>query len=270
MVTTNFVFDNLSGKRSCFNIEVISLVGEMRGSNDWPLKHKLFSCLYEGRCLQMIDFANVSRIDRHAVDILHNLLDRGMELRLFNVSPIIKRMIGLNRNKCLNEKILDASSQEEAVLMFEEEIKKSLKEKDFSFADCMKKRSSLRVEISFPVEFKCGISHTHRVCYHAQTKNISKNGMYLSQVHAPNGLISKNTHFKGKDLYNLCFNLRHLGISLETEGVCVREQRKNNDNFYLGIRFKNMNEYCEGVLTCIIHDNTPLPNHLSYLKHYRF
>jgi len=267
MVATNFEINNLPGKRSCFNIEVISLTGDMTGSNDWPLKHELFSRLYEDRCLQLIDFANVSRIDRHAVDILHNLLDRGMKLRLFNVSPAIKRTIGSNRNKCLSAKILDVSSQKEAVLIFEEEIKTLLKEKDFPFVDCTKKRPFPRVEISLPVEFKCDISQANQVCCYATTENISKNGMYVSQVHAPNGLIRKNTHIKGKDLYNLRLNLPHVGITLETDGVCVREQRGKNDDLSMAIRLKNMNEYCEKVLTGIIHDNTPLPNYLSYLEH---
>ncbi len=266
-ITTDFVINNKpkSGKRSPFNIETISLMGDMTGLNNWQLKHELFSCLYEDRCLQLIDFANVSRIDRDGVDILHNLLDRGMELRLFNVSLLIKRTIGSNRNKCLSDKIFDVSSQEEAVLMFEEEIKKLLKEKDFSFADSIKKRPFPRVDMSLPVEFKCDILRERQVCCHAKTENISKNGLYLSEVHAPNGLIRENTHFKGKDLHSLCLDLQHLGITLESEGVCVREQRGNNDNLFLAARFKNMNEYCERVLTGIIHDNTPLPNYLSYL-----
>ncbi len=268
MVDVAIATNNLLKERSRFNIEVISLSGNIKGSNDLSLKRELFSCLYEGRYFQLIDFANVSRIDKHAVDILHNLLGRGMQLRLFNVSPVIKHIIGSNRNKCLSEKILDVNSREEAVLMFDEEIMELSKQKDFSFADCIKKRPYPRVESSFPVEFRCDISHLHHVCCcHAQAENISKNGMYVSQVHASKGLIGENTHIKGKDLYNLTLNLRPPGISLATDGVCVREQRKKNDNLCLGIRFRNVNEYCEEVLTGFVYDNTPLPNYLSYMEH---
>ena len=267
MVVSKIVINNLPKKRSSFNMGVISLKGDMTGSNNLLLKRNLFSCLYEGRSLQLVDFTNVSRIDKRAVDTLHNLLGRGMQLRLFNVSPVIKRIIRSNRNKCLSEKILDVSSQEEAVRRFEEELTKLSKEEDFYFVDRIKKRPCPRVDISFPVEFRCDISHEYHVFCHAQTENISKKGIYVSQVHASNGLIRKNTHIKGKDLYNLSLNVQHVGIALETEGVCVREQRRNSDNLCLGIRFKNLNEYCEGVITGIVHDNTPLPNYLSYLEH---
>ena len=267
MVAAKIAINNLLKTRSSFNMGMISLKGDMTGSNNLPLKESLFSCLYEGRCIQLIDFANVSRIDKRAVDTLHNLLDRGMQLRLFNVSPVIKRIIASNRNKCLSEKILDVSSQDEAVLRFEEELTKLSKEEGFCFVDRIKKRPCLRVDISFPVEFRCDIAHGHHVFFHAQSENISKKGIYVSQVHASKGLISKNTHIKGKDLYNLSLNVRHVGIALKTEGVCVREQMRDSDNLCLGIRFKNLNEYCEGVLTGIIHDNTPLPSYLSYLEH---
>ena len=266
MVATEVVINNLPGKRTCYNIGVISPLGDMKGSNVLLFKDKLFSCLYEGRCLQLINFANVSKIDKHAVDTLHSLLGRGMQLGLFNVSPGIKRIIDLNRNKCLSEKILDASTQQEAVILFEERIMKLSKEKNSSFVDSMKKRPFPRVEISLPVVFRCEIAHTHHALCHAQTVNISKNGMYVSQVHASNGLLKKNTHVKGKDLYNLSLNLRNWGISLDTEGVCVREHRKNSDNLCMGIRFRNMNGYCEEVLTGLVYDNTPLPNYLSYME----
>jgi anti-anti-sigma regulatory factor len=267
MVAATSVINNLPKKGSSFNIGVISLKGDMTGSRNLALKRNLFSCLYEGRCLQLIDFAKVSRIDKRAVDTLHNLLDRGMQLRLFNVSPVIKRIIGSNRNKCLSEKILDVGSQDEAVLKFGEEITKLSKEGGFCFVDRIKKRPCPRFDISLPVEFRCDISHEHHVFFHAQSENISKKGIYVSQVHASKGLIRKNTHIKGKDLYNLSLNVRYAGIALETEGVCVREQRRSSDNLCLAIRFKNLNEYCEGVITGIVHDNTPLPNYLSYLEH---
>jgi len=266
MAAADKVINNLPEKRSSFNIGVISLEGDMKGSNVLLFKDKLFSCLYEGRSLQLIDFANVSRIDKHGIDALHNLLGRGMQLGLFNVSPFIKRtIIASNRNKCLSEKILDVNSREEAVSMFEEKIMELSKEKNFSFDDCIKKRPSSRVEISLSVEFDCDISHTHQAFCYAQTENISKNGMYVSQVHAPNGLIRKDTHVKGKDINNLSLNLIDRGISLQMQGVCVREHRQNSDNLCLGIRFKNLNEYCEDVLTGIVYDNTPLPNYLSYM-----
>ena len=47
MVDVAIATNNLLKEKPRFNIEVISLSGDIKGSNDLSLKRELFSCLYE-------------------------------------------------------------------------------------------------------------------------------------------------------------------------------------------------------------------------------
>lgn len=62
----------------------------------------------------------------------------------------------------------------------------------------------------------------------------------------------------GKELYSINLSLPSDQPFYETAGVCMRENR-DNDNITIAVRFKNICQYNEQLLTAIVYDNSVMP-----------
>ena len=239
-------------------IEVMQPSGNLTGANVYKLRDWLFTCMYENRYLQLIDFELVSEIDKHGLFILNQMLDRGMYIRLFNVPPVLKWMIRMQKGLHIKDKIYHATIRDKAVLMFAKELLEISKNKTANIKSNLRRRCYNRANVSVSIEFKYFSSNKKMVFCKALTKNISVGGLFAGQLKSINMNIEKlikKDDIVGKILYGLKFALPSCGLCIETKGECVRHDFKNDEN-YLGIRFDDMTQYQEEILMATVYDNS--------------
>lgn len=258
MVNITKTMNILSQHEPHSGIETIEPMDDLTGINVLKLKEWLYACLYENRYLQLIDFSHVSNIDKQGIAVLYEMLERGMQIRLFNVSPEIKLAIRAKKYKSLLSKIYHETTRNSVVFMFKRELLDMPEKEKSAIKRSVKRRRYIRAKTSLPIEFKYRTSSNETILCKAQTRNISIGGMFADNVNAINRSIEKfikRADIIGKELYGLRFELSPGGLCIETDGVSVRENRER-DNFGIGIRFKDITQCHEEMLMGFVYDNS--------------
>lgn len=203
---------------------------------------KLLACSYayfdKGDCCHLINLKYAKSIDGIGINVLENLTNRGICIRLFSVSSGIRKILKMSGNED-TFKIYNEVDSQKAVSMFEEEIL----EQGMS-RDDVRKRNYLRVEAFFKADFKYYPGHNGVIAGRATILDLSEGGMFAEQVLAMDEKtedIITPEKLTGHELYDMKFRLNIDSIPIKTRGKCVREFR-DEGKLSAGIRFKGMGE----------------------------
>ena len=231
-------------------IEVIEVIGGLIGNSALKIQTHLYRCLDEGRCYQIIDLEYVNQIDGLGVALLENFLSRGLQIRLINVKPEVKSVIRIAKKESFFQLMYNEKDRAKAASLFEKDI---LEKEIIPGDDILKKRHHLRVNTSFPSEFKLQRNHgltTGR----AHILNLSEGGALASQIVA----INKNTEemipcqgIVEEEVYDLKFKLNGDSTTITTQGKCVREF-VIGESLYAGIRFNDISHHQKQIIRAFV------------------
>ena len=219
-------------------IKIIEILSELTGSAAIKLQAYAYSCLDEGKCYFLIDLKHVTKIDGLGLKVLEYFINRGVQVRLFNVDEDLRWMIRLSRKEAIF-KIYNESDLKEVVSMFEREIS----EEDAS-TDKVRKRQYPRIDTFFKADFKYHPGHNGVISGRASILDLSEGGMFADQIltiGAETGEIVIPQDVSGYELYDLKFKIDDSLEPIETRGECVREYR-THEKLCTGIRFKDMRQ----------------------------
>ena len=231
-------------------IEVIEVTGGLIGNGALEIQTRLYRCLDEGRCYQIIDLEQANKIDGLGITILENFVSRGLQIRLINVKPEIQGMIRMARKESFFQIIYNEKDRAKAASLFEKDI---LEKKVIQGDDVLKKRHHIRVNTSFPSEFKFQRNHgltTGR----AHILNLSEGGVLAGQIVAMNTNTEEIVHCQGmieREIYDLKFKLNGDSTSITTQGKCVREFMIG-ESLYAGIRFNDINHHQRKIVQSFV------------------
>ena len=231
-------------------IEVIEVIGGLIGNGALEIQTHLYRCLDEGRCYQIIDLDHVKQIDGLGITILENFLSRGLQIRLINVKPEIKSVIRMAKKESFFPLMYNEKDRAKAVSLFEKDI---LEKKGIQGDDVLKKRRHLRINTSFPLEFKFQRNHgltTGR----SHILNLSEGGVLAGQIVAMNTNTEEIAHCQGmveEEIYDLKFKLNGDSTSITTQGKCVREFMIG-ESFYAGIRFNDISHQQKKIIRSFV------------------
>lgn len=242
---TNHIFPASNPK-----IEVIEVVGGLIGNGALEIQTRLFRCLDEGRCYQIIDLEHVNQIDGLGFTILENFLSRGLQIRFINVKPEIQGMIRMARKESFFQIIYNEKDWTKAASLFEKDL---LEKKVISGDGMLKKRQHIRINTSFPSEFKFRRNHG-TVLGRANILNLSEGGVLASQIVT----INKNTEemipcqgIGEREIYDLKFKLNGDSTSITAQGKCVREFMIG-ELLYAGIRFNDISHHQKKIVRSFV------------------
>lgn len=236
MLNANYIFP-----ASNFKIEVIEVVGGLIGNWALEMQTHLYRCLDEGRYYQIIDLDNVNQIDGLGVEILENCMSRGLQIRLIHVKPEIQGMLRLAKKESLLNIIYNERDCAKAASLFEKDI---LEKKVILGDGLIRKRQHIRVNTSFPSEFKYYVDGEATLCS-ANILNLSEGGVLAGQIVAVNNNTRepvKCQRMVGREIYDLEFKLNGDVTSITTQGKCVREFM-SGESLYAGIRFNDISRH---------------------------
>ena len=222
-------------------IEVIGVIGGLIGNGALEIQTRLYRCLDEGRCYQIIDLEQANKIDGLGITILENFVSRGLQIRLINVKPEIQGMIKIAKKESLFQIIYNEKDWTKAASLFEKDI---LKNPAISGEGVLKKRHHIRVNTSFPSEFKFQRNHgltTGR----AHILNLGEGGVLVSQIVTINKNTEEMIPCQGmieREIYDLKFKLNGDSTTITTQGKCVREFMIGESR-YAGIRFNDISHH---------------------------
>ena len=231
-------------------IEVVKVTGGLTGNGALEIQTHLYRCLDEGRCYQIIDLEHVNQIDGLGITILENFLSRGLQIRFINVKPEIQGMIRMARKESFFQIIYNEKDWAKAASLFEKDI---LEKKVIPGDDVLKKRHHIRVNTSFPSEFKFQRNHgltTGR----AHILNLSEGGALAGQILAMNTNTEEIAHCQGmveEEVYDLKFKLNGDSTTITTQGKCVREFMIG-ESLYAGIRFNNISHHQKKIIRSFV------------------
>ena len=231
-------------------IEVIEVIGGLIGNGALEIQTHLYRCLDEGRCYQIIDLEHVNQIDGLGITILENFLSRGLQIRLINVKPEIKPVIRMAKKESFFQLMYNEKDRAKAVSLFEKDI---LEKKVIPGDDVLKKRHHIRVNTSFPSEFK--FRRNHRTTLgRANILNLGEGGVLANQIVT----INKNTEemipcqgMREEEIYDLKFKLNGDSTSITTQGKCVREFMIG-ESLYAGIRFDDISHHQKKIVRSFV------------------
>ncbi|MGR3220364.1 MAG: hypothetical protein ACUZ8H_11200, partial [Candidatus Anammoxibacter sp.] len=217
-------------------IEVIDIIGELSRSGAIGVKEYLCNCIDKGRLYQLINMKQSMSIDGLGIKILEDFINRGMLIRLFHVEPSIQTMLIMaGKNDII--KVYKEYDVKKAITLLEGEISETEK----SEPD-VKNRMHLRINTSFPAEFKYHPGHNGVISGRTRVINLSESGLMacnISAVHEQNGETVENPELEGQELYGMNFRLNDGDDVIDTKAECVREFR-SNERLNAGIRFKDI------------------------------
>ena len=233
-------------------IEVIGVIGGFIGNGALEIQTNLYRCLDEGRCYQIIDLEHVSQIDGLGITILENFLSRGLQIRLINVKPEIKSVIRMAKKESFFQLMYNEKDRAKAVSLFEKDI---LEKKGIQGDDVLKKRRHLRINTSFPLEFKFQSRRNHGLTTgRAHILNLSEGGALAGQIVAMNTNTEEIAHCQGmveEEVYDLKFKLNGDSTTITTQGKCVREFMIG-ESFYAGIRFNDISHQQKKIIRSFV------------------
>ena len=116
---------------------IIEITGVIRGDAAIKLQRCSYSYLDDGNCYQLINLKYANSIDGIGINVLENLRNCGVCIRLFNVSAEVRKVIRMSGKENIF-KIYNEEDSRKAVSMFENEIleqgatKDDIGERDYS------------------------------------------------------------------------------------------------------------------------------------------
>jgi hypothetical protein len=213
-------------------IEIVDFCGELAGRGAMRIAEFLYTSLDEGKHYKIINLKRVKKADGLGLMALENLINRGMQIRLFNTGLEILNLLRMSGKENVI-KTYDCLEQDEAVSLF----KKEIIENKCKANDDIKGRRFARINTSFNAEFIYPSAHNGENLFKTIIRNISEEGVYTDQI----TVFNTKAEMSGKELYGLKFSLNGGSRLIETDGICVWETRKH-ENRCAGIRFKDMKQ----------------------------
>lgn len=235
MINTNNNFSTFNPK-----IEVFEVIGGLIGNEALEVQNYLFRCLDEGKCYQIIDLEQTNQIDGIGIAVFENFISRGLQIRIINVKPEVKSVISMAKKESLFRIICNEKDRAKAASLFKRDI---LEKKVLAEEGIMKKRHHIRINTSFPSEFKFRRNH-ETASGRANILNLSEGGVlagHLVAVKENKKEIVPCLRMVEQDIYDLKFKLNGDSAPLTLQGTCVREFI-SGDSIYAGIRFKETSQ----------------------------
>ncbi|MGR3317108.1 MAG: PilZ domain-containing protein [Candidatus Anammoxibacter sp.] len=219
------------------DIGLIELIGNCGGSYAIELQDYLNTCLDNSACFQLIGLKQASHIDGLCIRVMSNFIERGGEIRLFNIDHQIKWMLEMERkDKVIN--VYDEADTDKAVTMFTKEIS----DKEDKIKTGLKARRYTRVSANFPAEFNYHPGHNGVLSGRAKVINLSEGGMmvdHVSVISPGNGGVIDSPFSAEQELNDIKFQLdKDIGY-ITTGGHCVRTIG-NNNRLTAGVRFTEL------------------------------
>lgn len=245
MSNTNHIFPASNPK-----IEVIEVIGGLIGNGALEIQTRLYRCLDEGRCYQIIDLEQVNKIDGLGITILENFVSRGLQIRLINVKPEIQGMIRMAKKESLFQIIYNEKDWTKAASLFEKDL---LEKKVTSRDGVPKKRHHIRVNTSFPSEFTFHRNHGATLG-RANILNLGEGGVLAGHIAAMNTNTEEIVHCQGmieREIYDLKFKLNGDSTTITTQGKCVREFMIG-ESLYAGIRFNDISHHQKKIVRSFV------------------
>ncbi|GJQ60293.1 MAG: hypothetical protein SCALA701_30940 [Candidatus Scalindua sp.] len=218
-------------------IEILEINGDLTGRGALKFEEYLYSSLDEGRFFKVINLKYMKKADGLGLNVLQNLINRGMRIRLFNAGSEMLKLLRISRKEEVI-KLYNCQEPDEAVLLFEKEF---LDGKN-SFKHDVKKRRFKRVNTSLQAKFKSHTVHNSRTNHNTIIKNLSEGGILISHVHT---VIEKTEErlnaleMVNRKLYDITFSLNGGTKMVETNGESVWVVNGNQKPF-VGVRFQNL------------------------------
>jgi len=221
-------------------IEIDAIVGELAGRGAIQLEQYLHTCLDEGKCYKIFNLKHVKKIDGLGISILEYFVNRGMQIRLFNIKPEIKNALGMLKKENVF-KTYNETNCEEVVSLLEKEI---IEEKGNINKEVARGRRHYRVNTTLKAYFKYQPRHNEVISGRANILDLSEGGAFADEIRTVNeetGTMVDQPEIGKQTLYHLRFILNGDTKFIETNGEFVRELR-NNGKLSAGIYFKDMKE----------------------------
>lgn len=236
-------------------IEIFEIIGGFVGNEALSVQSRLYKCLDEGKCCQIIDLKQVNQIDGLGIAIFENFLSRGLQIRLINVNPWVKSVIKMAKKEFLLQIVYNENDRTRAISLFEKEI---LERGSISGDGVLKKRHHVRVATSIPLEFTLQ-RNIGSVTASANIWNLSEDGALVGQIVVLNPNAGETTRWSGiigQEVSNLKFKLNS-GLSLViTQGKCVWGF-VTGESLFAGIRFIIMSHHQRKMIRSFVtaHNN---------------
>jgi hypothetical protein len=242
---TNHIFPVSNTK-----IEVVEVIGGLIGNGALEIQTHLYRCLDEGRCYQIIDLEQAHKIDGLGITIFENFISRGLQIRLINVKPEIQGMIRMARKESFFQIIYNEKDWTKAASLFEKDL---LEKKVISGDGVPKRRQHIRVNTSFPSEFKFHRDH-ETTLGRANILNLGEGGVLAGHIVAMNTDTEEIIRCDGmveREVYDLKFKLNGDVTSITVQGECVREFM-HGESLYAGIRFNDISHHQKKIVRSFV------------------
>ena len=227
------------------DIDILSVFGDITGSGAIKLKNHLYLSLDKGKCYLLINLKNVESIDGLGIKVLCDLVDRGMQIGLFNVNADIRMMFKMDKKEGI-VKIYNEIDSEKVIKSFEKDLLSGI----HSSAKLSKKRRHFRLKTDFQMEFKYYLSNDNVVLGKGIVVNLSEGGMFAKEILALNTKGDEeiyNHSILENDIHEINFKLNNGSDVIETSGKCVREFRYDGI-LSAGISFKEMKPFHKNLI----------------------
>lgn len=218
-------------------IKLIETSGDPTGHTALELKTIIHNIIDKGIGNILVNMEQVRRIDGVGIGIFENLLERGVEIRLFNVGIEVRSFITITGNEKIVKIIINESSEEAALAMFEKQLMER------PAGQGVESRRFARASVSLPTEFKYHPASNGVISGRAHIINLSEGGLGMHKIESfemHTGRQVETTALKNQKLYDMKFSLNGNKKGVETHGECVREMGTNG-NHNAGICFQAMN-----------------------------
>ncbi len=218
--------------------EVIDVIGNLTSRGAIELQDYLYTCLDEGKSKFLINFKQVKKVDGLGINVLLDIIRRGICIRLYNVGSEIRSIIRMSKKEHII-KVYNESDNNKALSLFEKE---TLGKKDKVKAS-IKGRGSLRIATFYPTKFKLCPKPNGAIAYKANVLNFSEGGMLVDNIVplSTNGEKSFSvSEFLGQEIKDLKLKLNG-SSEIRIKGVCVWGE-KINKNLSAGLRFKGLSK----------------------------
>ena len=217
-------------------IEVIDVVGNLTSRGAIELQDYLYTCLDEGKSKILINFKLVKKVDGLGINILLDIIRRGIRIGLYNVGSEIRSIIRMSKKEHII-KIYNVTDHNKVLSLFEKETL----DKEDKVKARFKGRHSPRIDTFYPTKFKLCPKLNGAIAYKANVLNFSEGGMLVDKIvplRTNGGKLASTSEFLGQEINDLKLKLNG-SSKVVIKGVCVWG-KKINKNLSAGIRFKGL------------------------------
>lgn len=102
-------------------IVVVDITGNLTSRGAIELQEHLYKFLNEGKCNLLFNFKYVQKVDGLGINILLDVIRKGMRIRLYNVGSEIRRLIRMSKKEHII-KVYNELDPIKVVSLFEREI----------------------------------------------------------------------------------------------------------------------------------------------------